>query len=158
MDDLVVANTLVVGSLVIPNQTITDAMVNNAAAISDDKLRHKYSIDYAQNHGTAVAAQRKAVYVANAAGTMTDVLAGVTVANAGAATITVNVKKNGTNVLSSAITITSSHSAFASVVGTFSVGTYVAGDVFEVDVTVAAGGGTIGQGLFVKMLASEAAN
>ena len=45
--------------------------------------------------------------------------------------------------------------AFTSVNGTFSTTGYSSGDVYEVNVTATAGGGTIGQGLTVMLYTSE---
>jgi hypothetical protein len=70
--------------------------------------------------------------------------------------VTVQLKKNGANVLASAIVLDSGNAAFAGEAAPGFTGTnYVAGDVFEVDVTAAANTGTLGQGLFAALSVRE---
>ena len=78
------------------------------------------------------------------------------VACVGAATITIQVKKNGTNILSASLVIDNANAAFAfeSAAG-FTSTALVANDVLEVDITAAAGGGTLGQGLFCELVTKE---
>jgi hypothetical protein len=156
-DDVVITGNLLVGSMNVPIGSVSNAQVAAAAGIDASKLMHKHPITYSQNHGTAVAAQRRVVYVADAAGNLDSVVAGVSVAAIGDSTMTVKVKKNGVDFLASSIVLDNGDAAFASVAGAFSSsGAYVAGDVIEVDVTVSAGTGTLGQGLFVQIFAIEA--
>jgi len=67
----------------------------------------------------------------------------------GNATVTVDVKKNGTTILSSTISLSSSQSNRDEVAGTLSVTSMVAADILEVVVTVDVGTGALGTGLFV---------
>jgi hypothetical protein len=45
--------------------------------------------------------------------------------------VTVDLKKNGTSVLTSVVTITNAQAAYARVAGAIATAAYVAGDVFE---------------------------
>lgn len=89
---------------------------------------------------------------------MTAVRAGVSVACIGDSTITVDVRKNGTSILSSTIVLDNSNTAFAEESGSISTSSYAAGDDLEVVVTVSAGTGTLGQGLHVDLILNEAAS
>lgn len=135
--------------------TVGDNEVKGSDPITGDKLYHRYHMLHTQKHGTATAAERRVVHVAKEAGNIGDVRAGVVVACTGDSTISIAIKKNGTNILNAPIVLDNSNTAFSKEQGTFSVDTYVSGDVLEVDVTVSAGTGTLGQGLFVDMWADE---
>ena len=81
--------------------------------------------------------------------------AGVVVQAAGAATVTVDLRKNGTTILSGVITLNNTHVAYAEVAGTISSARYVTGDVFEIVLTATAGGGTLPQGVYVNTIFRE---
>jgi hypothetical protein len=71
----------------------------------------------------------------------------------GDSTVTVDVKKNGTSVLSSVVTLNSSNTARIAVAATID-GTQddlVAGDWLEVVITISAGTGTLPTGVFVQV-------
>jgi hypothetical protein len=155
--DLYVNGNLAAASFTAPTGSITDAMIQGNAGIDATKLDHQHQPVYAQPHGTAAITERQVIHVAKSAGEVVQIQAGVVVACVGAATITVDLRKNGTTVLTGAITIDNGDAAYAEVAGTVSVTTYVAGDVFEVVVTATAGGGTLGQGLYVAPVFREAA-
>ena len=70
---------------------------------------------------------REPVHVARGAGSLTEVRAGLVVACVGAATIVVEVLKNGVNVLSSTLTLDNGVAAFGSVLGVHGTVTYAAG-------------------------------
>ena len=91
------------------------------------------------------------IHNAAAAGTIIAVRAGVLVACVGDATITIDVHKNGVSILTSTFNITSSYSPYDDPLeGTISSGTVAAGDIIEVEITVNAGSGTLGKGVFVS--------
>ena len=81
---------------------------------------------------------------------------GAIVACIGDSTITVNLYKNGSTVLSAPVVLDNSNTAFAIEAGAISSASYSADDVFEVVVSVSAGTGTLGQGLFVSPMFREA--
>lgn len=156
--DLYITGTLRVKTgAVLPASSIGDSQVNPASPITSAKLLHRHAVTEAQAHGSASAARRTVVRVAHGDGEVVAVRAGVSVACIGDSTITVDVKKNGTTILSGTIQVDSGDAAFAKVAGTITDADYVAGDVFETVVTVAAGTGTLGQGLFVDVVFDEEA-
>ena len=110
-----------------------------------------------QTHGGAAVAQRECVHVAYGVGQVIAVEAGLSVACIGDSTTTIDVKKNGTSILSATIVLNNSNTAFTTEAGTITTDDYVAGDWLEVVVTVSAGTGTLGQGLRVQLVCREAA-
>lgn len=155
--DLNVTGTLRVGALSLPATCVVDANVSGSSPLTAGKTRHRHAVTEAQAHGTASVARRSAVRVAHAAGEVVAVRAGVSVACVGDSTISVDVTKNGTTILSAPVGIDSGDLAFALVAGVVSDAPYVAGDVFEVQVTVSAGTGTLGQGVFCDLVFDELA-
>lgn len=144
-------------SVTLPAGTVTDVMVNAGAAIGQEKLEHQHRANFSQPNTTATA-ETKVVHVAYADGELLDFRAGLIGPCVGAATVTFDLKKNGTTVLTGVVTLNNTHSARQDVAGTISgTVTCVTGDVFEVVTTATAGGGTIGTGAFASMTIKEAA-
>jgi uncharacterized protein YfiM (DUF2279 family) len=143
------------GGVVLPASVITDSQVAPAAGITQDKLEHQHAKIYNQA-GNAVS-ETKAIYVARSAGTLLSFVAGMVGANAGAATVTFDLKKNGTTVLTAVVSLGSGDPAYTPKSGTLSVTSFVAGDVFTVVTVATAGGGTLGTGAFASLRAKEAA-
>ena len=83
--------------------------------------------------------------------------AGCVTACIGDSTIEVDLLKNGVSVLSAAIEIDSGDADYAAVAGTVSSASVVAGDVLEVAITVTAGTGTLGEGVFAALTLEEKA-
>ncbi|VTR95239.1 Marine sediment metagenome DNA, contig: S03H2_L04701 OS=marine sediment metagenome GN=S03H2_18785 PE=4 SV=1 [Gemmata massiliana] len=144
---------------VVPANSFGDTQIGSSNPIGATKLAHQYVPTYSQPNGTAAVTERKVIHVAQSAGNVISAEAGIVTVAAGAATVTVDVRKNGTTVLTSTISISVAQAAFAKVSGAVNAtpATYVTGDVFEVVVTATAGGGTLPQGLFVDVKFREGA-
>lgn len=155
--DLTVRGTLAPTALNAPAGCIGDTQASGSSPLGVTKTTHRHVRTLAQVHGSAASAERRAVHRAHAAGTVAAVRVGVVVACIGDSTITVDVQKNGTTILSAPVVIDNANAAYAVEAGSVSVAAYVADDVFEVLVTVSAGTGTLGQGLTVDLILSEAA-
>lgn len=154
--DLYVGGNLRANSLSLPANCVGDNQVAaSAGPIQYNKLQQQRAIKYAQKYGTAVVSERTGFHIGIGAGSVILFFAALAVPCVGAATVTIDLLRNGTTVLSGLITLNNSVTAFTSVVGTFSSSTYSSGDVYEVNVTATAGGGTIGQGLTVMLYTSE---
>lgn len=125
------------GGVTLPASSVADSQVATAAGISALKLEHLNNIDLAlTDHATNAAAVRKVIYGAENPGTIDKFECFVTVAAGATTTITVDLYKNGSSVLSSAISFTSSLTAYTKSAGTVSSATFTDDDVFEVVVTV----------------------
>jgi hypothetical protein len=139
----------------VPDGSWGDPQMGATNPVDATKLKHQYVPTYAQPNGTAAVTERKAVHVARSAGTVAAIEAGIVTAAVGAATVTVDLRKNGTTILTSVITISVAQAAYARVAGAIASAAYIAGDVFELVVTATAGGGTLPQGLFVDTVLRE---
>lgn len=163
-DNNVIAGNLTVQGRLTPAQIGLPATCvgNNQINPSDPpqavNLQHQHQKTYGQPTGAVVAsATRQPLHLAYGAGTVVAVRAKLAVACVGAATVTVDVVKNGTTILSGAISFGSGDAANAVKSGTITVPAYVAGDDLSATVVATAGGGTVGQGLTVDVVAREAA-
>ena len=145
----------------LPAAAITNANVAGNAGISASKLEHQHQPNYSQESGTTAAAEDRVIHtVHGATGIVTAFAAGCVVANIGAAVVTVDLHKNGATMLTAAIDVDNGDAAYAVVAGTVDPAEedVVVDDVIEVVVTVAAGGGTLGKGVFAKTVIEEAAS
>lgn len=159
--DVVIPGTAYVGGIVAnpgAGAYITNTLISASAAIDSTKLvMERQYVETLANHGTTPAAVRKTIGICRrTTGTIVGVRAGlVTVLASG--TITVDVYKNGTTILTGTITLNSSAgtggTAYDKVAGTLSVTTLAAGDVLEVVGTVSTPSG--GGGWFVEVVTRE---
>lgn len=150
--DTYVAGNLSATSMQISGNSVGNASVIAGAAIDCTKLQQQVHATYAQARGSAAATARAVIHCCRGAGSIESLRVGVTQAAVGAATVDTHLKKNGSNVTSAAVQIDSGDAAFAEVTGSFSDDDYVDGDVYEVDITATAGGGTLPQGLYVSLV------
>ena len=156
--DLRVRGTLQADYFTPPAASVGDDQVSSASPISADKLKHQYLPTYSQPNTTATT-ETRVIHVARAAGTIEGFRAGSIAPCSGAATITFDLRKNGTTVLSSVITLDNANTARVIEAGTLSGSpTVVAGDVLEVVITATAGGGTLGTGAFCQAIVREGAS
>lgn len=149
-NDVHIAGALSCQTLVPSSGSVGNSSVAASAGISASKLQKRTYAHYEQVHGTAATTQRIFIHrVKGATGVINSFKCGSSVLNIGAATISVQLKKNGSNILSAATVLDTSNTAFiAEDAAGFTSTALVAGDVLEVDITATAGGGTLGQGFF----------
>lgn len=157
--DLYVRGRLTPTQLDIPSGTVDNAAVSASAAIATTKLNHRHQASYAQPNTTATT-ETRTLHVCRAAGTIMEFVAGSIAACAGAATITLDLKKNGTSVLTTILTLDNANTArvHEAAVLNSSLTTVAAGDWLEVVITATAGGGTLGTGLFCSVQIDVAAS
>jgi hypothetical protein len=153
--DMIVSGELKCGTFVPPTNSFGNSNVKTTDPITANKLYHQHQKALGQKHTDTAAAERRVIHVAVDAGTLISFEAMATVANIGDSTVTVNLYKNGSSILSSVPSLTSSNAAFARVAGTFSNAAYVAGDVFEVVITISAGTGTLAKGVNGVLISRE---
>jgi hypothetical protein len=152
--DLYVNGGLSSKTFTAPSGSITNAMVATNAAIAATKVAHQHRLVLSQS-GTATSVTQPIYHCYGATGTTIAVYAGSIAIAVGAATVTVDVKKNGTTILSGVVTLNSSSVARIGQAGTITVPALVAGDVLEVVTVATAGGGTLPTGLFVAVTVNE---
>jgi hypothetical protein len=151
--DLVIAaaGMKIVGSLDLPSKAVVNGQVADytlAAIKSDERWIRK---TYAQPNVTATTETKVVHGVFGTTGVLSAIKAGSIGVNAGAATVTIDLKKNGTSILSAVITLNNANTARVMVAGTFSATTLAVGDVLELVITATAGGGTLATGVFVEL-------
>lgn len=142
------------GTVTLPSETVTNANIRTAAGISADKLEHQFSPVLSQS-GTAVG-ETKVVHVVNGeTATVLDFSAGMIAHCTGDATVTLDLKKNGVSILTGTVGLSSAQSNYQTVAATIASAGLVAGDVLSVVVTVNAGTGSLGTGLFYSAVIRE---
>jgi hypothetical protein len=160
--DLVVTGTLIPKTLNLPSGCVKADDIEAGAGIEATKLEHRYRPDLSQAYGSAGTSERRVVHqVIGATGKINSVRAQLELAPVGAATHSIQVKKNGTNILSSALVLDSTNANHIDEIAAgFTAGgdDLVTGDVIAIDVTATAGGGTLGQGLHVMLDLDEDAS
>ncbi len=157
-NNLVVPGQLVCGVFFPPDGCITNAAVALATPIDAEKIEQQKTISRDLcAHGVDFAAVRKHLHtVQGATGTLLKFQAGNSTAAGATTTVTIQLKKNGSNILSAAITLDSTNTAFTGLESAagFSSAALVAGDVLEVDATIS--GTNEPQGVFVTLVLNEA--
>lgn len=162
-DVIITGNLVVQGNASYHTQTIAaasigDTQVAPAAGIQASKLQHAHRPIYAQGSSTNATAATQVIYVVvGSTGTVQVAEAGAVVPATGSDTCTVDIKKNGTTILSAVIALTSSQTARQVVAGAVTSASVVAGDVLEVVVAPNHNTGTLPQGVFVALDVFEAA-
>lgn len=139
--DLRVTGTLTAGSMSVPASSVGDTQVTAAADVAATKLRHLHCVDLAVfDHGTDVTGTtRRGIYRAMSACTVQAFEVYVTVAAGAATTVTVNLLKNGTTMLTGVVTVDSTLTAHTMLAGTLASSALVADDILEVEVILTAG-------------------
>lgn len=155
--NLRVYGTLIPDVLTIPAGTIRNADVSASAAIAATKLVHRHTAVWAQPN-TAATAETRAIHLAQLAGTINSVKAGSIAKAVGDSTVTVDVRKNGTTILTGVITLDNANTNRVAEAGTISGGTtaVATGDLIEVVLTATVGTGTLPTGVFVAVEIDEA--
>jgi len=155
-DDVYVDGTLKAKTVVLPNGTVTDAMVAAGAGIGAGKVRHEHRQTYAQGSAATAADAAEVVHVVRGAtAEIVAFVAGVVVKAAGNATVTVDLLKNSASVLTEPITLDSGDANYEVVEGVVADEGLVAEDVLEVVVDATVGTGTLPKGVFASLSVHE---
>jgi hypothetical protein len=151
--DLYVNGHLSAKTASLPASSVSNNSVAGSAGIEASKLQHQHQQVYSQNANADAAADRRIIHVVRGnTGEIQSFHAGVRVVCTGNSTITVKLFKNGTNILSADVVIDNSNTAYSLEAATgFTSTTLAQNDVLEVDVTVSAGTGTLGDGVFAVL-------
>ena len=148
--DLVVTGQIVATTNKPTADTVGDSEMDATDPIGTDKMLKPVKAFFSQAQGTDSTAVTQTVHVGRFGGTINDVRATIeTAPTGGDKTVTIDVLKNGTTVLSSTQSFSASDANGDVKVATLSVTSYVADDVIEVDIAVAGSTGSQGQGVAV---------
>ena len=135
---------------------IVDSHVAAGANISALKMQHQYAPLFAQANSAAASDTGRVIHVVKGAtGTIVAFRAGSIVAATGNATVTIDLKKNGTTCLSAVITLDNANTAYVLEEGTLSVTALVAGDVLTLVIVATVGTGALPTGLFAEVVVRE---
>jgi len=156
--DVYVSGNLAALTFTPPAGCITDNSIAAGANEAATKLEHQYEKVYAQNGNAVSAADKRCIHhVYGATGSIVAFEAGSITACTGNATITVDLTKGGVSVLSAPIVLDSTNTARVAESGTISSAVLTDGDCLEVVVTVNAGTGALGYGIFASCIIREKA-
>ena len=156
--DLLVQGAINAQAISLPDNSVYDRHILAGANIAATKLQQSPRVTYSQDLGqTAQAAEEVLHFVYGSVGTLVRFCAGMVTPCSGDATVTVDLRKNGTSVLQSPITLDSSQSGYETVNAIFSTTSVAAGDVLSIHISVNAGTGSLGSGLFGYLTLHEAA-
>jgi hypothetical protein len=153
-NDVVIGGTLAANTITLSANSVTDAKVASAADIAATKLRHQHRAMW-QQPNTAATAETRVLHLAYGDGDIISVKAGSIAAAIGDSTVTIDIKKNGTTILSGTIQLDNANSAYVAEAGSLSVLTFVAGDVLTAHITISAGSGTLPTGVYVAVTVNE---
>lgn len=157
--DAHVAGNLSANTMTYPAGSISNVDVASGASIATTKLQHRHSKTYAQESATNAADESRVLFTTyGATGTIISFKAGAVVAATGNATCSVDLKKNGTSVLSAALSLTSSQTAYAELTATISTASIVAGDNLEVTIDGTVGTGALAKGVYCTLVVDETAS
>lgn len=156
--DLYLSGRFVPGHMSYPANELDDAAVAAGADIKADKLEHQHQKSYSQANSAAADETRVLHVVHGATGVIDEFEAGNIVKAIGDATCTVDLRKNGTTVLDSPITLNSSSANYTPQAGTITVPALVAGDVLTVVIDGTIGTGTLPTGVYCSLKLQEKAD
>jgi Flp pilus assembly protein CpaB len=150
-EDVTVRGILAPSTLVVPvNSITTSTQVQAGANLNADKLEQRFFPALSQPNSAATT-ETRSLFVANRAGTVNSIKAGSIAAATGNSTVTLDIKKNGTTILSAVITLDNANTARITEAGVISgAGTFITGDWYEVVITATVGTGTLPFGVFIQ--------
>ena len=158
--DVIVTGNISPASFTAPSsQFVGDTQVKTGAKISASKLQTRISKIIADNNSAVATSYRRTIWrVFGATCALQDFRIGIAgTAAVGAATVTVDLFKNGSTILTATVQITNALAQYGTVAASLAAGalTLVAGDVLEISITATAGGGTLPNGFFAALVGYE---
>jgi hypothetical protein len=140
----------------LPAGSITNALIASDAGLDADKLEHRQVARHAPG-GTAASGTFPLATVYGATARRVSARAGSIAIAVGSATVTVDIKKNGTSILTGGTPVTFNSSNVARTMVDLAVTTTTAavGDFFEAVLVATASGGTIPTGFIVELQFDE---
>jgi len=146
-----VTGNLSADTLSVPDQAIDDDAIAPDANVSHEKHQHQFLNTYSQPNTTATSETRTLLYVHGSEGAVLGFVAGTIGVCTVDATITVDLKLNGTSILTAPIALDSASVARIAEAGVVASPELIAGDWLEIVVAVTAAAGAPGSGLFVSL-------
>jgi len=134
------------GTMQIASGEISNEHISGTAAIDSDKLQHLHKVGthFALAIGGTPVAREEIVYVCKAATAVVRGFHGLLNVDGSSTSVTFDLKKNGTTILTGVVTITDATGNRAVQDGTLSNGALVAGDVLSIQLAVSSATGAQG--------------
>lgn len=156
--DLFVNGSLIANSITLPANAVNDNAVAAAANLAASKLEHQYEPCYSQLATADAATDRRVIHIVyGATGSIVDFRVGAITAAGAASSATIDLKKNGSTVLSGTITLDNGTASLAlEQPAGYTSTSLVTGDVLEVHITAVAGA-NLAKGLFAQLVVREKA-
>jgi hypothetical protein len=154
--DILVSGTLILGgTIVLPANVVGNYQVSAGSPLDTTKTLHRFLDIYEQKSTATVVADQHVVHRTYSAqgGQIITFQAGCITPCVGTDSIIVNLLQNGVSI--SVLTLTSSQTAYQTVVGSLNTTNSAQGDVFEVSVAVNHVSGTMGLGIFAQFGINE---
>lgn len=129
--------------------TFGDGQADSASPLATNKTRHRYRPTHKQPNSAATTETVPLFRCYGAAATVVEVACGSIAIAAGAATVTVDIKKNGSTILTGVLTLDTANTAYVGELAAISSAGLVAGDVLTAVLVATAGGGTLPTGVYV---------
>jgi hypothetical protein len=148
----------ITGTIQLDAGSVEDQHISSGTRIDADKQQHLYraSTNFALAIGATPVAREEIVYVCEVAGTIRQ-FAALCNDTGTAASVTFDLKKNGTTVLSSVVTITNATGDKAVIDGTLSATTLAVGDILSIALAVSSSTGMQGPFAYCTIEESGAA-
>jgi hypothetical protein len=155
--DMVIVGNFSASTMTPVASSVNDASIQSGSKVAASKLQEGTRQRYSQPNTTATTETRVLHRIYGATAAVVGFHAGVIGAAVGAATVTVDLKVNGTTILTSVVTVDNTVAAYGSVAATLAAGaaTLVAGNVLTIVITATAGGGTLPTGFFCEAIVWE---
>jgi len=148
-------DTLSMTAVTLPSSCVSNAQVVAGANIDAEKVGPQPRYLYAQDGVASEVTGQCIGVIRGTAGTIEEIIAGARVAAVGAATVRIKVKKGATDVLSTALVLSSSLAAYAVAEGTLSVTAVAHDDVLTAQIDTVTSTGTLPSGVFVQAMVYE---
>lgn len=159
--DLIVTGNISAKTMTPAANSVNDASVQTPSsgsnAVSALKIQSMPRIRYAQPNTTATTETRVLHRVYGGTAKVSAFHIGSIGATVGSDTVTADLQKNGTTILTGVVTLTSATAAYGSVSASLAAGalSLVAGDVLTVILTATHSSGTLPTGVFVEAVLIE---
>lgn len=161
-NDVFVQGNLSSKTFTAPASSIGDSAIQGAANVAASKLEHQFAKSYTQANGASIVSATVPLHtVYGTTGTVVSFAAGVITPAVGNDTVTVDLRKNGSTILTAVITLSVAASTNTArtlyTPAGFTSTSLVAADWLDIVVVATHNTGTLAQGLYVRLVHRETA-
>lgn len=158
-NDVYVSGNLAAKTATLPTGCVLDASVAGAAGIQASKLVHQHWQHYRQSSNVNASSDQALIhYVYGATASIVQLVAGAVVLLTGNDTVTVDLWKNGSTILTSVISLSATDTVrVGKTPAGYTSTSLVSGDFLEIKITATHNTGTLPQGVFARLIITETA-